>query len=128
MTDPTPWPRQNTLKVGLRCRCPRCGQGPLFKGFLSLRDRCPVCDLSYGFADPADGPAFFVMSGAGLLGMIFFLVFEFGVHPPLWAHLVVTLPVLIALCLGGLRPFKAWLVAEEYVRKASEADWKSTGR
>ena len=114
-------PRLSSLSTGLRCRCPRCGEGPLFKGFLSLRDRCPVCDLDYGFADPADGPAFFVMSAVGVVGMIGFMIFDFTVQPPVWVHLFTTLPVLVALCLGALRPFKAWMVAEQYLHKAEEA-------
>ena len=94
------FPRLSTLKTGLACRCPRCGKGPLYKGYLSLRESCPECGLDYGFADPADGPAFFVMSGAGLIGMIFMMAFEFTVHPPIWVHAVVTLPLLVGLCLG----------------------------
>lgn len=121
-------PRLSTLKTGLACRCPRCGKGPLYKGYLSLRESCPDCGLDYGFADPADGPAFFVMSGAGLVGMIFMMAFEFTVHPPIWVHAVVTLPLLVALCLGCLRPFKAWLVAEQYVHKAAEPTFESVGK
>ncbi|WP_288759221.1 DUF983 domain-containing protein [uncultured Brevundimonas sp.] len=121
-------PRLSTLKTGLACRCPRCGKGPLYKGYLSLRESCPDCGLDYGFADPADGPAFFVMSGAGLIGMIFMMAFEFTVHPPIWVHAVVTLPLLVALCLGCLRPFKAWLVAEQYVHKAAEPTFESVGK
>ena len=120
--------RLSTLKTGLACRCPRCGKGPLYKGYLSLRESCPECGLDYGFADPADGPAFFVMSGAGLIGMIFMMAFEFTVHPPIWVHAVVTLPLLVALCLGCLRPFKAWLVAEQYVHKAAEPTFESVGK
>ena len=41
---------------GLRGRCPRCGDGHLFKGFLSLRPKCEHCGLDYGFADSGDGP------------------------------------------------------------------------
>ena len=115
------YPRLSSLSTGLRCRCPRCGEGPLFKGFLSLRDRCPACHLDYGFADPADGPAFFVMSAVGVVGMIGFIIFDFTVQPPVWVHLFTTLPVLVALCLGALRPFKAWMVAEQYLHKAEEA-------
>lgn len=122
------FPRLSTLKTGLACRCPRCGKGPLFKGYLSLRPSCPVCGLDYGFADPADGPAFFVMSGAGLIGMVFMMVFEFTVHPPVWVHAIVTLPLLIALCLGSLRPFKSWLIAEQYVHKAAEPTFESVGK
>ena len=122
------FPRLSTLKTGLACRCPRCGKGPLFKGYLSLRPSCPVCGLDYGFADPADGPAFFVMSAAGLVGMVFLMVFEFTVHPPIWVHAVVTLPLLVALCLGSLRPFKSWLIAEQYVHKAAEPTFESVGK
>ena len=93
MTD---YPRLSTLKTGLGCKCPRCGQGPLFKGYLTLREACPNCGLSYGFADPADGPAFFVMSAVGLVGMILLMVIDFTMKPPIWVHAVVTLPILIA--------------------------------
>lgn len=125
MTD---FPRLSTLKTGLACRCPRCGKGALFKGYLTLRTECPECGLSYGFADPADGPAFFVMTAVGLVGMILLMAFDFIVHPPIWVHAVVTLPILVALCMGCLRPFKAWLVAEQYVHKAAPPEFSSNGK
>lgn len=121
----TDYPRLSTLTTGLRCRCPRCGEGPLLKGYLTIRDECPVCHLDYGFADPADGPAFFAMSAVGLIGMIGFMIFEFNVHPPIWVHMVVTLPILTIMCLGVLRPFKGWMVSEQYVHKAVEATFDS---
>jgi uncharacterized protein (DUF983 family) len=126
MTDQHP--RQSTLSTGLRCRCPRCGKGPQFQGFIKLRPSCPVCGLDYGFADPADGPAFFVMSGVGVAVMAMMLVVEIAARPPIWFHLVVTLPLFVVGCLGTLRPTKAWLVSEQYVRKASEAEFESVGR
>ena len=125
MTD---YPRLSTIKTGLACRCPRCGKGALFKGYLTLRTECPECGLSYGFADPADGPAFFVMTAVGLVGMILLMAFDFIVHPPIWVHAVVTLPILVAMCMGCLRPFKAWLVAEQYVHKAAPPEFSSNGK
>ena len=125
MTD---YPRLSTLKTGMACRCPRCGKGALFKGYLTLRTECPECGLSYGFADPADGPAFFVMTAVGLVGMILLMAFDFIVHPPIWVHAVVTLPILVAMCMGCLRPFKAWLVAEQYVHKAAPPEFSSNGK
>ena len=125
MTD---YPRLSTLKTGLACRCPRCGKGALFKGYLTLRTECPECGLSYGFADPADCPAFFVMTAVGLVGMILLMAFDFIVHPPIWVHAVVTLPILVAMCMGCLRPFKAWLVAEQYVHKAAPPEFSSNGK
>ncbi len=122
------FPRLNTLSTGLRCRCPRCGKGPLLRGFLTIRDACPVCGLDYSFAEPADGPAFFGMSLVGVVGMGLFMWFEFSVHPPMWAHLVVTGPLLVIGCLGVLRPLKGWLVAEQYIHKAAPPEFSSVGK
>ena len=122
------YPRLSTLKTGLACRCPRCGKGALFQGYLTVRPACPECGLSYAFADPADGPAFFVMTAVGLVGMILLMAFDFIVHPPIWVHAVVTLPILVAMCMGCLRPFKAWLVAEQYVHKAAPPEFSSNGK
>ena len=43
-------------------------------------------------------------------------------------RLIVCIGALAVGCLGVLRPLKGWLVAEQYVHKAREADWASTGR
>lgn len=127
MSDPA-YPPLSTLHTGLRCRCPRCGEGPLLRGFLKIRDNCPACGLDYSFADPADGPAFFGMSLVGVLGMALFMWFEFSVHPPVWVHMVVTMPLLVLACLAVLRPLKGWLVSEQYVHKAAPPEWKSIGK
>ena len=127
MSEPA-YPPLNTLSTGLRTRCPRCGKGPLLRGYLKIRDNCPECGLDYGFADPADGPAFFAMSGVGVVGMIAFMIFEFSVRPPIWVHLLVTFPALIVMCMASLRPFKGWMVAEQYFHKAEEARFESVGK
>ena len=64
MSDPA-YPPISPLKTGIRCRCPRCGEGALFDGFLKLKPRCNACGLDYKFADSADGPAVFIMLIAG---------------------------------------------------------------
>ena len=116
----------NALKNGIRCRCPRCGEGELFQGYLTIRTACPKCELDYGFADPADGPAFFVMSVVGLFGMVGFMIFDFSVQPPIWVHFVTTLPIVSLMCLAILRPFKGWMICEQYYHKAVEARFKTT--
>ena len=128
MTDPARPTALSPLKTGLRCRCPRCGEGPSLEGYLKISEACPACGLSFDFADPADGPAFFAMSIVGIVGMMVFMTFEFTVHPPIWVHFVLTLPLIAAACLAVLRPFKGWMIAEQYVHKAAEAQWKSIGR
>jgi uncharacterized protein (DUF983 family) len=57
MHDPSVAAPPSPLAAAIRSRCPRCGHGRLFDGFLKLAPRCNVCGLDYSFADPADGPA-----------------------------------------------------------------------
>ena len=110
----------SSLRAGLLCRCPRCGEGKLYAGFLKLAKRCDRCDLDYGFADPADGPAFFVMTGVGILVIAIWAWAVIAHQPPLWMQFATVFPALLVGCLGTLRPVKAWLVAEQYIHKASE--------
>lgn len=117
----------SSLVTGLRCRCPRCGEGDLFAGFLTLAKRCDHCGLDFSFADPADGPAFFVMTGVGLFVTGLWAWWAVAAQPALWLQFAVTMPAMLAGCLGALRPVKAWLVAEQYVHKASEATWDALG-
>ena len=60
------------LKAGLTARCPRCGEGALFRGPLDLRERCDKCGLDYKFIDTGDGPAIFgiMILGFLVLGVI----------------------------------------------------------
>jgi uncharacterized protein (DUF983 family) len=109
-----------SLQAGLQCRCPRCGEGKLFGGFLRLAKRCDRCGLDYGFADPADGPAFFVMTGVGILVIAVWAWAVIAWNPPLWLQFATVFPALLIGCLGTLRPVKAWLVAEQYIHNASE--------
>jgi uncharacterized protein (DUF983 family) len=109
-----------SLQAGLQCRCPRCGEGKLFDGFLKLAKRCDRCGLDYSFADPADGPAFFVMTGVGIVVIAIWAWAVITWDPPLWVQFATVFPALLIGCLGTLRPVKAWLVAEQYIHKASE--------
>lgn len=116
-----------SLSAGLRCRCPRCGEGKLFKGFLTIAGECDRCGLDYGFAEPADGPAFFVMSGVGILVTALWAWWAFTMQPPIWLQFAVSMSAMVGGCLGCLRPVKAWLVAEQFVHKAEEGRWSSLG-
>ena len=117
----------SSLSAGLRCRCPRCGEGHLFRGYLEIDSSCEACGLDFSFADPADGPAFFVMSGVSILVMGIWATTAAVFHPPIWLQFAAVVPALIGGCLACLRPMKAWLVAEQYVHQAEEGRWASLG-
>lgn len=106
--------------AGARGRCPRCGKGKLFKGYIATPPACEACGLDYGFADSGDGPAVFVMLIAGFMAMGFVLWFEFTYNPPVWVHLVVSLPVTLGICLVLLRVFKGVLIGLQHRNDAAE--------
>jgi uncharacterized protein (DUF983 family) len=109
----------SVLTTGLSGRCPRCGRGRLFKGFLSVARRCESCGLDYGFADAGDGPAVFVTLIAGFFVLGLALVVDIEYEPPLWVHFVIFLPLTLVVCLGLLRPLKGLLIASQYKNKAA---------
>ena len=113
------YPPISPLSTGLAGRCPRCGDGKLFSGFLDLAPRCDVCGLDYGFADSGDGPAVFVTLFAGFLVLGAALATQIVYEPPIWIHLMIFLPLTLVVCLGLLRPLKGFLIASQYVNKAA---------
>jgi uncharacterized protein (DUF983 family) len=60
-------PVKPAMLRGWRRRCPKCGAGPLFRGYLKVRDACPVCgqELHHHRAD--DGPAYLTILIVGHL-------------------------------------------------------------
>jgi uncharacterized protein (DUF983 family) len=106
--------------AGLRGRCPRCGEGKLFNGYLELAPRCENCGLDYSFAEAGDGPAVFVILIAGFAVVGSALLVEAYWRPPYWLHALLWLPMLLVLTLGLLRPLKGLLVTLQYHHKAEE--------
>lgn len=111
---------QSPVSTGLRCRCPRCGEGALFDGFLTIKPRCTACGLDYSFADSGDGPAVFVILFAGFIICAMALVVEVKYSPPYWVHAIIFLPLVLVVCLGLLRPMKGLMIALQYRNNASE--------
>jgi uncharacterized protein (DUF983 family) len=113
-------PGAPVLLVAFGSRCPRCGKGKLFQGFLTLAPRCAECHLDFAKIDTGDGPAVFVILVVGFLVVGAALITEVVYEPPYWVHVVLWLPLTLILCLGLLRPFKAALVALQYKHKAAQ--------
>lgn len=110
---PDTYPPLPPVSTGLRCRCPRCGQGRLL-GLLAVRERCEVCGLDLRAHDAGDGPAVFVILLLGALVVPMALFAETKLEPPMWFHAVVWPPVILVLAIAMLRPLKGLLVALQY--------------
>jgi uncharacterized protein (DUF983 family) len=113
--------------VGVKGRCPRCGEGPLFEGFLRIAPSCSACGLDFGFADSADGPAVFVILIVGFVIAGAALLTEIAYGPPLWMHFLLWPPLVLIFCLGALRPLKGVLVALQYHHRAEPGRIDSVG-
>ncbi|HEX9791491.1 MAG TPA: DUF983 domain-containing protein [Kiloniellales bacterium] len=121
MADNGHTPRHSALATGLACRCPRCGRGALYSGFLTVAERCGECGLDLRKADSGDGPAVFVIFILGFLVVPLALWVEARFAPPMWLHMVLWPPLILGGSLGLLRPMKGVLIALQYRHKASDS-------
>jgi len=113
--------KPNPLLSGAAGRCPNCGEGFLFEGFLKVSPACEACGFDLAAADSGDGPAVFVILIAGLIvafGALFTMV---AFNPPVWVTLGIWLPMTLVIVLVLLRPMKGLMLAAQFMNKASQA-------
>lgn len=106
--------------TGLRGRCPKCGEGALFDGFLTFAKRCEACGENFEIEDAGDGPAIFVILLVGIFVIPFALAFQLATNAPLWVTMLIWIPIIIAACLGLLRPLRGIMFALQWVNNAKE--------
>jgi uncharacterized protein (DUF983 family) len=87
------------LARGFRRRCPQCGEGALFRGYLKVQPVCAVCGHDNGQYKADDAPPYFTILIVGHLVVGPLLAFPFIWRAPLWLVLGTTLPALLALTL-----------------------------
>jgi uncharacterized protein (DUF983 family) len=105
------WP---AMRNGMMCRCPRCGEGHLFRSYLKIVDKCEVCDEELFHHRADDFPAYLVVFIAGHLIVGAFVAIEAVVNLPLWLHLSIWLPPTVVFCLLLLRPVKGAVVGLQW--------------
>lgn len=113
-------PPVSPFAAGFSGKCPRCGQGALFRSFLGVKDRCAVCGLDFAKADAGDGPAVFIMFIVGFVAVAIAFVAQFVFFAPIVVSFLIAGGVATILSLGLLRPFKAILIALQYRHKAEQ--------
>lgn len=87
---------------------------------MKTASRCESCGLDLEFADSGDGPAIFVIFAAGFIIIALFALVELTLHPPMFVHLLLWMPLTVILCLALLRPFKGVMIALQYHHDAHE--------
>lgn len=121
MSDKRDYGSPSPVSTGLACRCPRCGQGKLFEGFLTVAKTCTVCGADLEKADSGDGPAVFIIFILGFLVVPLALLLEAKTEPPMWVHLSIWPAVILGGAIGLLRPLKGLMIALQFKHKASDS-------
>ena len=116
----TYYPDLSPVSTGIAGKCPRCGRGKLFSGYLTVAPKCSNCGLSYEFADGGVGAAWFVMLFVCVVGVGSILGVEVAYSPPFWVHALIAMPVLVLLPLVLLRPVKGVLLNQQWKTDARE--------
>ncbi|MDB5485294.1 MAG: hypothetical protein JWR29_1198 [Tardiphaga sp.] len=120
MTRPVQATLAQSALRGLACKCPRCGEGKLYDGFITLRPTCAHCGLDYAFIDAGDGPAIFIIMISGAIVVAAALIVEVKYQPPFWLHAALWGPLILATTLLPLRAMKSLLIALQFHHKAAE--------
>lgn len=118
MTTPERLP--SPIVAGLACKCPRCGEGPIFSGFLKPVSRCESCGTDFSWAGNVEGPAVFIILIVGFVIVGAAAVVESLFHPAPFVHLILWLPATVVLSLFLMRPLKATMIALQFQNKAAE--------
>jgi uncharacterized protein (DUF983 family) len=102
------------MKRGFRGRCPRCGEGKLFRAFLKVDNSCSVCGLDYTPHRADDLPAYLVIVIVGHIMIPLILWIETDYSPPVWLQLSIYLPLTLIASLALLQPVKGAVVGFQW--------------
>lgn len=102
---------------GLLMRCPRCGEGRLFAGFLTSVDHCERCGEEFRHHRADDLPPYLTVFIVGHLVVALFMGVEQMVELSLWTHLAIWVPVTILLSLVLLRPLKGATIGLQWANR-----------
>lgn len=91
------------VQTGLKGRCPICGEGNLFSGFLEFASYCEVCHADFSIEDAGDGPTVFVIFIVGIFIVPMALAFSMILNAPMWLTFVIWIPIIVIACLILLR-------------------------
>ena len=100
---------------GLRGRCPCCGQGAIFAGYVRALPRCESCGLDFGIYRSDDAPAYFTIVIVGHIIVPAMLILEQTAHPATWVHMAAWLPLTLGLTLSLLPRVKGALLGVQWV-------------
>ena len=108
------------VQTGVKGRCPVCGEGTLFQGFLKFADHCEACHADFSIEDAGDGPTVFVIFIVGIFIVPLALAFSMALNAPMWLTFLIWIPIIIIVCLILLRVLRGVMFNLQWKHDARE--------
>lgn len=108
---------RSALHKGLRRRCPKCGAGPIFDGYLRVRKTCPVCRQDFSGARADDGPAYLTILLVGHIAAVAMHIIYFQWQPEPLIFFTILAVGSIGLSLYLLPRFKGAIIGFQWARR-----------
>jgi uncharacterized protein (DUF983 family) len=105
---------------GFRRLCPRCGQGRMFSGYLSVREACESCQLAFEPLRSDDAPPYFTLLIVGHLVVSLYLLLWPYMPFPDWVHALIWCSLTLVLSLVMLPFVKGGVMAIIFRTKATQ--------
>ena len=113
-SQPEPRDRVQAMLRGLRKKCPRCGKGSLFSGFLKVGDSCNHCGEELHHQKSDDAAPYFTILIIGHITVPLLLIVERSFHPPVWVYAATLIPLVISLALLILPRIKGAIIGLQW--------------
>ena len=99
---------------GARHRCPRCGEGRLFRRWLKPVDRCAACNLDISGQRADDLPAYIGIFVTGHLLAPVIIALVTGTQLSALALLAIIIPLAILMLIALLQPSKGAVIGLQW--------------
>ena len=110
--EPAPW--FLGMRRGLARRCPACGIGPLYRGYVKQQPVCSQCGENLLQYRADDAPAYFTILIIGHIVVPAVLLLEVLYHPPTSLQLMLWIPFTVALAVLALPRIKGALIGLQW--------------
>jgi uncharacterized protein (DUF983 family) len=106
-----------SIKRGLLCRCPHCGEGRLFRAFLKPVDHCAVCGEDYTHQRADDLPAYLVIVVVGHVLMTGYMLTDMVWRVSPWVHMAIWVPLAVIAALITIQPIKGGVIGLQWANR-----------
>ena len=114
---PSARPIGRAMLRGASLSCPNCGKGRLFAQFTKVMPQCAICGEDFSPQRADDAPPYVVIFIVGHIIVASALALEKTLHPPLWLHFSLWLPLTIVFALLLLPPVKGAIVGLQWANR-----------